>query len=135
MSTRQKHEPTARQSRAGFGLMSVIVAVLLLSVGILSLAPVLTQSTSMQTVMDLRTTALDIARSYMEEVRGTDPLMLTAQAEVRVNGRGEVDSNGIFTRELTVEAVDFHVVEATVIVTLPRSNPVILVTLIYDGVY
>ena len=89
----------------------------------------------MQTIIASRTTALDVARSYMEEVRGLDPLLVATTPEVRVNERGDVDANGLFTRELTITAVSLHLVEATVIVTLPRSNPIRLVTWIYDGVY
>ena len=52
-----------------------------------------------------------------------------------MNEKGEEDSNGLFTKELTVTTVQLHLVEATVIVTMPRSNPIRLVTWIYDGVY
>ncbi len=131
----QKHELTVQRSDAGFGLISVMVAIVLLSVGILSLSQVFTQSVSMHTVIASRTTALDLARSYMEEVRGQDPLTIAAAPQVKVNERGDLDSNGKFTRELTVTTVDLHIIEATVIVTLPRSNPIRLVTWIYDGVY
>ncbi len=112
-----------------------MVALILLSIGVLSVSQVLTQSVTMQTIVAMRTTGLDVARSYMEEVRGRDPLTVTAEAEVRVNDRGELDSNGRFLRELTIQTVDLHLVEATVIVSLPRSNPIRLVTWIYDGVY
>jgi hypothetical protein len=61
--------------------------------------------------------------------------LVEAVPAVRVNERGEEDSNGLFTRELTISTVQLHLVEATVIVTLPRSNPIRLVTWIYDGVY
>lgn len=135
MKKQQNQELPVQRHDAGFGLVSVMVAIVLLSVGIMSVSQVLTQSVSMQTIIASRTNALDIARSYMEEVRGLDPLLVTAQPEVRVNERGEVDSNGLFTRELTIETVTLHLVEATVIVTMPRSNPIRLVTWIYDGVY
>ena len=135
MNMQRKREASLQRSDAGFGLISVIVAIVLLSVGVLSLSQVLTQSVSMQTIIASRTTALDVARSYMEEVRGLDPLTIAATPSTRVNERGEVDSNGKFTRELTVTTVDLHLIEATVIVTLPRSNPIRLVTWIYDGVY
>ena len=135
MNMQRKREASVQRSDAGFGLVSVMVAIVLLSVGVLSLSQVLTQSVSMQTIIASRTTALDVARSYMEVVRGTDPLALAATPSTRVNERGEVDSNGQFTRELTVKTVDLHLIEATVIVTLPRSNPIRLVTWIYDGVY
>ena len=135
MKLRQGHELSVQRADAGFGLVSVMVAIVLLSVGVLSLSQLLTQSVSMQTIIASRTTGLDVARSYMEEVKGLDPLTIVAQPEVRVNERGELDSNGHFTRELTVTAVSLHLIEATVIVTMPRSNPIRLVTWIYDGVY
>ena len=135
MRTQQKHEPSVQRHDAGFGLVSVMVAIVLLSVGVLSLSQVLTQSVAMQTIIASRTSGLDVARSYMEEVRGLDPLLVQAEPAVRVNEMGEEDSNGLFTKELTVTTVDLHLVEATVIVTMPRSNPIRLVTWIYDGVY
>ncbi len=135
MKTQQRRERSTLRHDAGFGLVSVMVAIVLLSVGVLSLSQVLTQSVSMQTIIAGRTTALDVARSYMEEVKGLDPLLVAATPEVRVNETGEVDSNGMFTRELLITTVSLHLVEATVIVTLPRSNPIRLVTWIYDGVY
>ncbi len=135
MKTRQTQESPVRRPDAGFGLISVMVAIVLLSVGILSLSQVLTQSVSMQTIIASRTTGLDLARSFMEEARGIDPLLVAAIPEARVNEIGEEDANGVFTRELTVTTVDLHLVEVTVIVTLPRSNPIRLVTWIYDGVY
>ena len=135
MKMQQKHEPSVQRRDAGFGLVSVMVAIVLLSVGVLSLSQLLTQSVSMQTIIASRTTGLDLARSYMEEVRGIDPLLVTATPEVKINEMGVEDANGMFTRELTVTTVDLHLVEATVIVTLPRSNPIRLVTWIYDGVY
>ena len=135
MRPQQKHELRVRRPDAGFTLISVMVAIILLSIGITSISQVLTQSVAMQTIVGMRTTGLDVARSYMEEVRGRDPLTLTSESEVRVNDRGEADSEGRFLRELTVQTVDLHLVEATVIVTLPRTNPIRLVTWIYDGVY
>ena len=135
MIPRQKHDPAVGRPDTGMSLISVMVAIILLSIGITSVSQVLTQSVTMQTIVAMRTTGLDIARSYMEEVRGLDPLLVAATPEVRVNETGEVDSNGMFTRELLITTVSLHLVEATVIVTLPRSNPIRLVTWIYDGVY
>ncbi len=135
MIPQQTHELAVRRPDAGMSLISVMVAIILLSIGVVSISQVLTRSVAMQTIVAMRTTGLDVARSYMEEVRGRDPLTITAEAEVRVNERGEVDSDGRFLRELTIQTVDLHLVEATVIVTLPRSNPIRLVTWIYDGVY
>ena len=135
MMLQQKHELAIQRSDAGMGLISVMVAIVLLSIGVLSVSQVLTQSVTMQTIVAMRTTGLDIARSYMEEVKGRDPLTLVSESAVRVNDRGEVDNTGLFTREITVESVDLHLDEVVVIVTLPRSNPIRLLTWIYDGVY
>ena len=135
MTTQRKHELAVWRPEAGAGLISVMVAITLLSVGILSLTQVLTQSVSMQTVSSQRTTALDIARSYMEEVKGRDPLTLVSESLVQVNDKGRLDEAGIFARELTIVSVSLHILSATVVVTLPRSNPIELVTWIYDGVY
>ena len=135
MMSQQKHELALRRPDAGMSLISVMIAIILLSIGITSISQVLTQSVAMQTIVAMRTTGLDVARSYMEEVKGRDPLTLVSEAEVQVNDRGEADSSGSFVRELTIQAVDLHLVEAVVIVRLPRSNPIRLVTWIYDGVY
>ena len=135
MMPRQKHELSVGRPDAGFGLISVMVAIVLLSIGVMSVSQVLTQSVTMQTIVAMRTTGLDIARSYMEEVKGRDPLTLASEAVVRVNDQGEADSSGDFTRELTVASVSLHLDEITVIVTLPRSNPIRLLTWVYDGVY
>ena len=135
MTPQWKHELAVRRPDAGIGLIAVMVAITLLSVGILSLTQVLTQSVSMQSVSSQRTIALDIARAYMEDVKGRDPLTLVTESLVQVNEKGQVDSGGVFTRQLTIASVALHLVSATVVVTLPRSNPIELVTWIYDGVY
>ena len=135
MTPQWKHELAVRRPDAGIGLIAVMVAITLLSVGILSLTQVLTQSVSMQSVSSQRTIALDIARAYMEDVKGRDPLTLVTESLVQVNEKRQVDSGGVFTRQLTIASVALHLVSATVVVTLPRSNPIELVTWIYDGVY
>ena len=135
MMQQQKHELATQRSDAGMGLISVMVAIILLSIGVLSVSQVLTQSVTMQTIVAMRTTGLDIARSYMEEVKGRDPLTLVSESAVQVNERGEEDSEGFYTREITVNSVDLHLDEVVVIVTLPRSNPIRLLTWVYDGVY
>ena len=135
MIGQQKHELTGQRPDAGMSLISVMVAIILLSVGVTSVSQVLTQSVAMQTVIASRTTALDVVRSYMEDVKGRDPLTLVSEAAVQVNDSGVVDPDGRFTRELIVTTVSLHLAEATVIVTLPQSNPIRLVTWIYDGVY
>jgi len=128
---------TARRlgrSDAGFTLVSLIVALVLLSVGVLAVSTTLTQSVSMQTIISLRKTALDVAGAYMEDVKSRDPLSLASEAEVRVDAVGDENAYGLFTRTLTVESIGTHLMRVTVTVTAPRSAPVELVTLVWDGV-
>ena len=63
----------ATRSDAGVGLVGVVVALVLLSVGIMSVSHVLTQSVAMQTIQGQRTTALSIAQATMEGIRALDP--------------------------------------------------------------
>lgn len=131
----QKHEPGVRRPDAGLGLVAVLVAIVLLSVGVLSLSQVLTQSAAMQMISSMRTTALDVARAYMEDVKSRDPMSLVSEAAVQVNDQGKEDTDGVFTRELTVTGAGLHLLEVTVIVTALRSGPITLVTWVYDGQY
>ena len=54
---------------------------------------------------------------------------------MQVNDRGQLDANGVFTREIEVEVAGNHLLEVTVIITTPRASPISLVTWIYDGQY
>jgi len=119
---------------AGYGIIGVIVALVLLSVGVLSVSSVLTQSVAMQTVSAQRTQALSIAEATMEEIRAMDPSDVAAVAEQTVDEAGDPDPDGVFTREVTVAAAGTNLIEVTVIVGAPRSSPIRLVTLIFDGV-
>jgi Tfp pilus assembly protein PilV len=121
------------RSDAGFSLVSVLVALIILSVGVLSISNVLTQSVAMQTIQAQRTSALTIAQTTMEIIRALDPLTVVAIAEAAVDEDGTPDVNGVFTREVTVTDAGRNLLEVTVIVTAPRSSPTRLVTWIYDG--
>ena len=122
------------RSDGGFTLVSLVVAIVLLSVGVLSISQLLAQSVSMQTSIELRTTALDVGRSYMEEVRIRNPLTLATEDPVTVDEAGVEDVDGIFTRSLTVTEVEDHLLQVTVTVD-PRgtASPVVLTTLLWDG--
>jgi type IV pilus modification protein PilV len=133
MTERTRPEAAVGRSDAGFGLVGVLVALILLSVGVLSVSNVLTQSVAMQTISAQRTSALHIAQSTMETIRAMDPSTVTAQPQVNVNEAGVPQSDGAFTREVTVGDAGRELIEVTVIVTAPRSNPIRLVTWIYDG--
>lgn len=124
-----------RNAVAGFGLIEVVVALIVLSVGVLSVSNVLSQSVAMQTIGSQRTSALSIAQTTMEQIRAMDPLTVAAQAAQAVNEDGTPDVNGVFTREVTIGDPGRNLIEVTVIVTAPRSDPIRLVTWIYDGAF
>ena len=120
----------------GYSLVAVLVALVLLAVGILALANAGTQTVMMQTNMAIRTTALEIGRTYMEEVRSRNPLDLTSEEPVRVDEEGDTASEGQFTRELVVEDADENM--KTVVVRIDGPNlgsPLELTTMVYVGVF
>jgi type IV pilus assembly protein PilV len=119
--------------KGGFGLIEVVIALLILSVGVLSVSNVLTQSVSMQTMAAQRTSALTIAQTKMEQIRATVASAITAEAATRVNETGQPDANGTFTREVTVAAVTGNINQVTVIVSAPRVSPVRLVVWVYNS--
>ena len=128
----QPRSPRTRED-AGYSLPSILVALVLLAVGVMSLSNVLTQSVAMQTVMSTRTTALYVAQTHLELLKSRDPIAIADETAVRVDERGQPDANGVFTREVTVTDAGRNLREVTVIVTTPRSrNPIRLVTWIYD---
>lgn len=135
MTQIERNPRTLKRRDAGYGLVEVLVAVVLLSVGVLSISGVLTRSTGMQTMSSQRTTALSIAQSVMERIRAMDPLTVTAQATQSVGEDGQPDSNGVFTRTVAVDSAGRNLMSVTVTVTSPRSPPVELVTWIYDGAF
>ena len=133
MTYDERLESAATRPDAGYGLVGVIVALVLLSVGVLSVTNVLTQSIAMQTIASQRTVALSIARTTMEDIRSMDPTAVAPQGLVTVDELGNADLNGAFTREVTVTDAGSNLIEVTVIVDAPRSNPIQLVTWIYYG--
>lgn len=135
----QRAKPGTEQrgapANAGYSLISVLVAIILLIVGVLSLSNVLTQSVAMQNIMAVRTAALYVAQTYMEELRSRDPLTLAAESAIQVNEQGVADVAGIFTREVLVDSAGRNLISVEVVVTNPRSSPVRLVTWVYDGAF
>lgn len=121
-----------RRPDAGYSLISVLVAIILLVVGVISLSNVMTQSLSMQTVQSTRTTALYVAQTYMEELKSRDPATLASETAVQVDEEGNPDGSGVFTREVTVGSAGRNLLSVAVVVTTPRSNPIRLVTWVYD---
>ncbi|HSR41610.1 MAG TPA: hypothetical protein VLL48_05555 [Longimicrobiales bacterium] len=124
------------RDEGGYSIAAVLVALVLLSVGILALANAGTQTVMLQTNMATRTNALEVARTYMEEVRSRNPVDITSEDPVKVDEEGQPDEGGVFTRELIVEDAGENMKKVSVEVAGPNiGQPIQLTTLVYVGVF
>ncbi len=124
----------AIRNEAGFSIISVVIAILLLSVGILALSRTGAEITRAHTSTAARSTALAIARGYLEEIRSRDPLTLASEPAVKVDGSGQVSANGAYTRSVDVLDKAYNLKQLTVVVDYPNARvPIELVTLTFVG--
>lgn len=126
--------PRARKgSRAGYTLVSVIVAMVLLLVGVAALARTQMMAIVSQRGDAGRGQALALASGYMEELRSRDANTIVTEALAAVDSLGTVDANGRFTREVVVTDDASNLIRVVVRVTPPgASQPVSLMTLFYQ---
>ena len=123
-----------RRSRGGFTLISVMVALVMLSVGLLALAKVQSSLVKTQRDTNLRAVALTVARSYVEDIRSRDPWTLASEAPVKVDLQGRVAAAGPLTRSTTVTADAGNLLRITVQIDYPgQTQPVQLITMAYRG--
>ncbi len=121
-----------RRGTGGFTLVSVIVAIMILSTGLLALARAQAMLVATQANTANRSNALTIARDYTEVLRSRDAWTLVSEAGTRVNGRGQVDGAGAFTRNTTVAILAPNLLQVTIQVVYPRgASPIEITTLIY----
>ncbi|HUL50642.1 MAG TPA: prepilin-type N-terminal cleavage/methylation domain-containing protein [Gemmatimonadales bacterium] len=117
---------------AGFTLLSVMLAVMLLSVGVLGVVRTQSLVLSAHTAAATRTGALEIARAYLEDLRSRDPGTLQTEAPVQVDETGVVNTQGRYTRSVQVQSVSSSLVRVTVTVTTPTNkNGVSLMTMAF----
>ena len=127
------------ESSDGFGIVSVLVAIVLIAIGVVALSSSSAFMVSMQTDAAERTRASAIAVTYMEQVKTRSPAELISDGPLQVNETGEPDADGAFVRTLTVipEPSTNDAVRATVEVNYPsgfgRRRTLELVTVIYTG--
>ncbi len=120
--------------RRGFALLSVMVAVVLLATGVMAIGAANTARLRSQTLSTSRSAALNVARTYLEHVRGRDPWSLATESPVQVDGTGTPSASGEFTRTLNVTVVQANLLTVEVVVTGPRlSAPIRLLTNTYRG--
>ena len=120
--------------REGFTLVSMIVAIVLLTVGILALGNANTNTIKHQTMAQNRTNAVAIARAYLEEVRSRDAWALASEPVVQVGADGVEATGGVYSRSLTVSEVRNNLLLVELAVDFPRAGqPVRLSTYQYRG--
>ncbi|MGD8700717.1 MAG: hypothetical protein PVJ43_15580 [Gemmatimonadales bacterium] len=126
-------------SEEGFGMISVLVAMVLLAVAVVALSSSSAFLVSLQSDASGRSIATSLGVGYMEEVRRRPVESLASENPVRVDVSGVVDEGGAFVRELTIETdpVVAGVLRATVEIGYPaglgRRGTVRLETLIHRG--
>ena len=120
---------------AGFSLIAVLVAIVVLSIGLLAISRTSTQILTMHTAVSSRSAALAVARSHMEAVRSQDPATLGSESAVTVNGEGEIESSGPYSRTVVVDSISHNLKRIRIQVTWPRASaPVELVTMAFFSV-
>jgi Tfp pilus assembly protein PilV len=117
---------------AGFSLIAVMVAIVLISIGLLAISRASTQMLTMHTAASSRSAALAVARTHMEAVRSQDPAALGSESAVTVNGEGETAAYGPYTRTVVVDSISHNLKRVRIRVTWPRASaPVELVTIAF----
>lgn len=120
--------------RSGFALLSLMVAVVLLATGVMAIGAANTARLRSQTQSSARSAALNVARSYLESVRGRDAFSIATESAVRVDGSGVVAPSGEFTRTMQVTVVQANLITIEITVIGPRMlAPVRLITSAYRG--
>lgn len=120
------------KNEKGFTILSLLIAVVLLTFGILALARNSADIVWMQSTAGSRHAAASIARAYMEELRSRDPGTLTTETVTNVDETGAPDASGLYQRSVEVEDFGDNLVSIKVIVNYPRARvPVSLLTLAF----
>jgi type II secretory pathway pseudopilin PulG len=137
MTRPRRHHRSRRvvaDGREGFTLVSMIVAIILLAVGLSSLATANASTIKLQTLAQNRTNAIAIGRSYLEEVRTRDPWLVVSEPPVRLGAEGSPSSTGPYVRTMTLTVIRQNLVKIDVKVDYPRAQtPVLLTTLLFRG--
>jgi len=127
------------ESERGFGLISTIVAIVLLGIAVTALSSSGMTVLAVHTDSAVRSQATAIASSYLEEVKARRPETLTSETAMKVSADGANNERAIFTRTLEVEPERElpYTKRVTVKVEYPngmgRTGLIKLVTVIYEG--
>lgn len=122
----------SKRREAGFTLVSVMIAVILLSLGLIALAKAEGILARAQTDTANRSSALAIAQGYTEVIRSRDPATLASESALQVDVYGQPAAGGLYSRSMTVTSDAANLLRVTVTVNYPRAAaPLRIVTLIY----
>jgi len=122
------------KNEKGFTLVSVLMAITMFGVFVMAMTSTATAVAVAQRVAAQRTTAVGIARAYMEEIRAADPNNLQSESPVKVNAEGVPDQAGQYIRYVTVQDVSHNLKKLAVIVKFPNGRaPVELSTMAFVG--
>ena len=123
-----------RHMRRGFTVVSMLVAMILLGVGMMSLAGANAQTVTMQALAQNRTSAIALARAYLEQVRTRDPWTIQSESAVLLASDGTPSATGAFTRTMNVTVTRNNLIQIIINVTYPRgAQPVKLTTSLFRG--
>lgn len=124
----------ARLVRRGFTIVSMLVAIILLAVGLMSLARASAQTVTLQTLAQNRTNAIAIGRSYLEQIRTRDPWTVESEPEIVVNAEGTPTAGNFYKRRVEVSVTRQNLLRVDVIVSFPRATqPITLSTSFFRG--
>ncbi len=120
-------------------MVSVLVAIVLLSAGVVVLSTSSVFLTSLRNEASVRSVAASLALGYMEDIKTRERGTLVSEDPAKINEKGELDEGGDFLRVVDV-APDTSVVESVRVKVkvgypgpLGRTRAVEVVTIIYVG--
>ena len=120
------------RNERGFTLISVLLAVSMLTIGLLALARTQALLTASENVVSNRAVALAIATDRLEQLRASDPATLASEPAATVDANGQPSGSGAYQRSVTVTLDQANLLRLTVVVNYPRmTSPVQLQALIY----
>ncbi|HEY7614938.1 MAG TPA: hypothetical protein VH764_18225 [Gemmatimonadales bacterium] len=120
------------RSARGFTLVSVLLAVMMLTIGLVALARTQALLSAAETGVSSRSVALAIATSHVEQLRSRDPATLVSEAPVLVDADGQPSGAGPYRRSVEVTLDQGNLVRVRVLVDYPKGQtPVEIASLIY----
>lgn len=123
----------------GYGMVSVLVAIVLLAAGVVALSTSSLFVSSLRNEAAVRSVAASLALGYMEDIKTRERGTLASEDPAKINAQGQLDEGGNFLRVVDV-VPDTTVVDAVRVKVkvgypgpLGRTRAVAVVTIIYVG--